>query len=161
MRTQSLIFFFIGLLALSLATVASGRELKQEDGTIQVDYGKHFLFRSDGRTYAILMTVAENSAEAGVKGSEHAINYTVSRLDETGLFRVIGTGKTDERKAGSGLLETKDFKLEWSWNTPRTGWLYIGRWLPKGTEFYKTQLKSLEEGGRGLEADLWSVADTK
>jgi hypothetical protein len=155
MKARAFRFLFTTLLAVFLASLASGRELKQkETGAIQVDYGEYFLFRSEGKTYAILMNVAEDSGDPGVDG---AINYSVSRLDETGSFRVIGSARTDERKAGSGWLETKHFKLEWSWNTPKAGWLYIGR-LPKGTEYYNLQMKSLGEANRKFDAKHWIAA---
>ena len=148
------------LLLVCLPALSCGRELKQEEsGAIRVDYGEHFIFRTDGKTYAIVMKVAENSAIPGVEGSEHAIHYMVSQLDENGSFQVIGIRKIDEREAGSAFIETKGFELEWSWNSPKAGWLYIGG-LPKGTEYFKSQLKSLDKGVEGLAAEGWIPAKT-
>jgi len=137
--------------ALFTSSTADAKELKQKtSGAINVTYGKYFLFRTNGHTYAIQITLAG-------KPEEGAINYIVRRRGDGGDFAAFAEGRTDDKHAGSGWLKTEDFKLEWSWNIPTAGWLYIGR-LPKGTEFYNEQVESLEVKQGSLDAKRWVPA---
>lgn len=156
--SKSLPVIACALLALTAAASRAHAFTFSASGSACVEYGGHFLFRSNGHTYAIHITPLKDAAMPGIKDSEHAIRYTVRRLDENGVYQIIATARTDERKAGSGYIECSDFSLQWSRSTETSGWLYLGSNLPKGIDCYSESVESLDGLNPELPPGKWIAA---